>query len=455
MERFYIQLGRSDGEIKPLSGVNCAPFMYNQGDYVTKVFQAGRIPYSRLHDCMWPYGGYHFIDIPCIFRDFDADEADPASYDFTLSDEYISCIIAAGTKIVYRLGVSIDHSTKPYHLDPPRDYAKWARICEHIIRHYNEGWADGHCWSIEDWEIWNEPENPSMWRGSVEDYYRLYVQTAKHLKQCFPELHIGGYGSCGFYATTRPDACEWYRSFLPFFHGFLDYVKAKGAPLDFFSWHIYTDDPEEIYRHALYARRELDQHGFVNTLSSLNEWNYGAEGKSNLEKKTMVGASFVSSVMTRLQESGVVDSALYYCASRTTSYNGLTRMEDGAYFKPFYTLAAWGKLAELGAYHRAEGNNAPGLYCCCASGGEEAGVLLTNIRDEEAWVEVSLEGLKQGTQAAFYLLDETCDMEKTRTEIFRGQTAVPVVRLPARSVMYLALSPEEAAVTGGIANEKE
>ncbi len=32
---------------------------------------------------------------------------------------------------------------------PPADFNKWAIICEHIIRHYNEGWADEYLYSIE------------------------------------------------------------------------------------------------------------------------------------------------------------------------------------------------------------------------------------------------------------------------------------------------------------------
>ena len=47
---------------------------------------------------------------------------------------------------------------KPYHTFPPKDPEKWARICEHIIRHYTEGWADGYHYNIRYWEIWNEPE---------------------------------------------------------------------------------------------------------------------------------------------------------------------------------------------------------------------------------------------------------------------------------------------------------
>ena len=33
------------------------------------------------------------------------------------------------------------------------------------------------------------------------------------------------------------------------------------APLDFFSWHIYTDDPAAVLRHARYCREKLDAAG--------------------------------------------------------------------------------------------------------------------------------------------------------------------------------------------------
>ena len=64
----------------------------------------------------------------------------------------------AGTKPFYRLGQSIEHQTKKYGIYPPKDFKKWAKICEHIIRHYNEGWANGYRMGIEYWEIWNEAD---------------------------------------------------------------------------------------------------------------------------------------------------------------------------------------------------------------------------------------------------------------------------------------------------------
>ena len=91
----------------------------------------------------------------------------------------------------YRLGVTIENHAwiKNYHAKPPRDFAKWARICEHIVRHYNEGWADGFKWNIKYWEIWNEPDGNKptadgrpgpTWTGTNAQF--LNFDTIEHYK---------------------------------------------------------------------------------------------------------------------------------------------------------------------------------------------------------------------------------------------------------------------------------
>ncbi len=446
MQTFHINFSVDNGPIRPLHGVNCAPYGHGGQWYVTDSFLKAKIPYSRLHDCMGGYGGAHFVDIPNIFPDFDADETDPANYDFTLTNDYIGSIVKAGTKIVYRLGITIDWGIKKYHTMPPKDYDKWARICEHVIRHYNEGWANGFRWGIADWEIWNEPENPPMWSGTKEDFFRLYVTAAKHLKGCFPDLKIGGYGGCGFYAITRENVGDFLSSFVPYFTDFLDYVKANNAPLDFYSWHIYNGDPEEVLTHARFVRQTLDEKGFTNTESSLNEWNYGAEGYSHLEKKTMIGAVYVSSVMAALQQSGIVDTAMYYVASLLGVYNGLFRAEDKKYMKPYYSLCAWGELWSLGRYHMATdesgGSVSGSVYVAAASNDTKAGVCLSNMSETEAQIELDLTGLAPGQVCRFYILDDDHDMVLTRTEIFRGEQVMPVVPVPGRAVVYISLDKE-------------
>ena len=158
--------------IKPMHAVGQPPMTGLSNSLFHYLTRAG-IPYSRLHDVGGWMGGGLYVDIPNLFRDFDADENDPASYDFTFTDQIIKGLVEAGCQPYFRLGVTIEneHKRKAYRIFPPKDFAKWARICEHVIRHYNEGWADGFYHGIVYWEIWNEPDDcykdstAAMWKG--------------------------------------------------------------------------------------------------------------------------------------------------------------------------------------------------------------------------------------------------------------------------------------------------
>ena len=96
---------------------------------------------TRLHEVGGSYGGWVYVDIPNMFRDFDVDETDPASYDFAFTDALMAEIVKAGCEPYYRLGVTIENYPyiRAYRISPPKDFAKWARICEHIVRHYING----------------------------------------------------------------------------------------------------------------------------------------------------------------------------------------------------------------------------------------------------------------------------------------------------------------------------
>ena len=159
MSSICIDFQNANEKIKPMNGVNNGPV----GSAVTKTgnveaFAAARIPYVRLHDSAfcWSYGGEYAVDVHRIFRDFSKDENDPASYEFRCTDEYIKKIESVGSKAFYRLGASIEHGIMKDGTTPPKSFEKWARVCEHIIRHYTEGWANGMHADIEYWEIWNE-----------------------------------------------------------------------------------------------------------------------------------------------------------------------------------------------------------------------------------------------------------------------------------------------------------
>ena len=236
------------GPIKPLHGVCNSPVAY--GDEIPSFKEAG-IPYVRLHDTGGAYGGFRFVDVPNIFRDFTADENDPASYDFAFTDAYLTSLHKSGCDIIYRLGVTIENQfrIKAYRIDPPADFAKWARICSNIIRHYNDGWANGLHLNITYWEIWNEPENPPMWTGTREQYFELYRVAANYLKQQFPNIKVGGYAGCGFYAINRPNMSDFFKGFIPW--SFMDGYQNLEAPLPYRIWYSIFIKSMHIFLHTL------------------------------------------------------------------------------------------------------------------------------------------------------------------------------------------------------------
>ena len=202
MEILRLDPAVSAGAFKPMNAVNNGPVHKRHANDQYRdnlaAYRAANIPFARNHDASFcnDYGGQYSVDISAVFPDFDADVEDPASYDFACTDEYIAVTLEAGTETFYRLGQKIEHEIKKHHIHPPKDYRKWAQICEHIIRHYNEGWADGFRYGIRYWEIWNEadldarPDRPNKrtWSGTPEEYFALYEVTAKHLKACFPQM---------------------------------------------------------------------------------------------------------------------------------------------------------------------------------------------------------------------------------------------------------------------------
>ncbi len=407
-----IDFTKTVGKIKPLHGVGQPPFTGGTGYGMLHYLTEAGIPFSRLHDVGGTYGGGRFVDIPNLFRDFNADPEDPASYDFTFTDLLITALVQADVEPFFRLGVTIenDAAVKSYRLDPPKDPKKWAVICEKVIRHYTEGWADGFRYNIRYWEIWNEPENGEtaannqMWTGTAEQYYELYNVTAKHLKECFPHLNIGGYASCGFYSILRenPSAREQY--FTDFFHGFLASVRENGSPLDFFSWHSYDSIPNTM-KFAEYAKKYLLEAGFTDTETSCNEWNPEVHRRG-----TGRHAALTAGMMLAMQNSPL-DNAMFYDARYGTSiYGSMFNPLTAKPFPTYYAFPAFNELYKRGAQADVVCDDA-NVYAVAAVKDEDGYVVLANTNGDAVPLKLELNGTVTGCK----ILDgermlEDCDL---------------------------------------------
>jgi hypothetical protein len=348
----FVKIDSPAGPIRPLHGLNNGPLDAGGTVDLSDAFRALHVPSVRLHDDHWPVPDV--VDLSVVFPNPAADPAAESSYDFRRTDPYLKAIAATGARIVYRLGQSIEHEPVKLHVDPPADPSRWAAACVGIIRHCNDGWANGMHLDIRDWEVWNEPENrPVMWTGTDAQYFDLYRQTALAIKAHDPTLRVGG-PALGYVGKILPDG-----SLEPseFTSGFLQLCQREHLPLDFFSWHIYTNDPDAVVQLARGVRTLLDQHGFHQTQSVLTEWNFIPDGKwlpavgeGQGEPRTRwferingdEGAAFTLAVLIALQDAPV-DQAHYY--SGDTKPFGLFN-QLGLARAPYHAMKAFGDLAQ-------------------------------------------------------------------------------------------------------------
>lgn len=430
------------GKIKPIHGINNAPIIGGEPCVNSCLFhymKEASIPYARLHDT-----GFinKFVDICHIFPNFDADENLPESYDFAFTDVLIRELVKYGMEPFYRLGNSIENAAniKAYNVYPPKDFKKWARVAEHIIRHYNEGWADGYHYGIKYFEVWFEPDvdfDPDniaqTWHGTREEYFEFYDTVSKHLKDKFGDkILVGGYASIGFkdneiwdpellgvnpkYANKN---YPWaYR--IDYAHKFLSFIKENNCPLDYFSWHAYTFNMDDLASRISYARRILDKYGFENTPSILNEWNVcvGVDKQNRIspsvykdEKVNIPGietsgnvtrlgpehrgtprvVSAVLSAMITMQRLKVDLGCYYDAAISLSEYCGMINPFDLKPFKTYYAFKTFGSAFRLGEEVISESSDEDVFVLASRNEGKGV-ILISNYSEYPRSVELDLKG---------------------------------------------------------------
>ena len=102
-----VDFATETGPVKPVNGVGQPPMLGFGNDRLFHYLTEAGIPFSRLHDTGGAFGKNVYVDIPNIFRDFDADENDPKSYDFAFTDDLMVKLDKAGVRPYFRLGVTI------------------------------------------------------------------------------------------------------------------------------------------------------------------------------------------------------------------------------------------------------------------------------------------------------------------------------------------------------------
>jgi xylan 1,4-beta-xylosidase len=176
------------------------------------------------------------------------DAAGKPIYSWTILDHIFDTFRAAGVKPLVEIGFmpeALSTHPEPYRHNfpqgtiytgwayPPRDYQKWSELVFQFVRHLRERYGDAEVktWL---WEVWNEPDI-EYWKGTAEEYFKLYDFSADAVLRALPEARMGGPDSTG---PGNPKAAEFLRLFLEHCAHQRNYASGKtGSRLDFISFH--------------------------------------------------------------------------------------------------------------------------------------------------------------------------------------------------------------------------
>lgn len=433
-----IERTRTAGTVRPLHGMNLGAPITNAAisEDVSKSLSRLNVPLTRMHDCPLDNPGMRLVDIPLIFPLFHLDASEPENYYFTQTDDYLENCLSSGTKIMYRLGVSIEHSRNHYATKPPKDPGKWAEICAGIIRHYNEGWANGFYWNIEYWEIWNEADTelPQLWDGTWSEFIEFYVETSKILKGYFPHLKIGGPSM----AKLRTRNGEAVREFL-------EGCRRGGAPLDFFSWHQYSDKPNKIVNSPWEARALLDEYGYGSAELHLTEWHYHLGWGSDCDKhrqkllyQLMVGpdsAAYLAAVLIGWQDTPLTMGHYYTGSTGDGAYALFDTV--GIATCSYYALEFFNRCVQQPKRMSASSSD-PDTYVIAAGGDHRLLILASSFKSEQGDVCFELQGVDvDPAKCKISILDFECVPRTITSGISFGKHSISIEKTSGSALILV------------------
>lgn len=252
----HVRADQSEGAIRPIWNY----FGYDEPNYtyapngkklLGELAALSSVPvYVRVHNLLTTGDGSSSLKWGST-NAYTEDKNGKPVYSWTILDQIFDTFHAAGIKPIVEIGFmpeALSTHPEPYRHNfpkgpigsiytgwayPPRDYAKWSELVYQFTRHLRERYGDAEVktWL---WEVWNEPDI-DYWKGTPEEYFKLYDYTADAVLHAFPEARIGGPDSTG---PGNPRAAEFLRQFLEHCAHEPNYATGKiGSPLLFISFH--------------------------------------------------------------------------------------------------------------------------------------------------------------------------------------------------------------------------
>lgn len=236
-----------------------------------------------------------------LYSFFNADRV----FDFLLSIgmkpfvelSFMPTALASGNKTVFNYKANVT---------PPRDYKQWATLIRKLVSHWIERYGIAE---VREWffEVWNEPNLKSFWRGTQRDYFKFYRYTAEAIKNVDASLRVGGP------ATAKS---EWIEEFV-------DFCERNKVPADFITTHHYPTDGFEsedetevqLFKSQRGIMREVAQDTRRHARGRpvyYTEWNSSFNQRDPLHDESYAAAFAVTTIM---EAKGLVEGYSFWTFS--------------------------------------------------------------------------------------------------------------------------------------------
>ena len=126
----------------------------------------------------------------------------------------------------------MEWSIPPFARTVPSSYTEWA---DRVVARLDDMMA--RTGVLPDYvELWNEIDRQEFWEGTLQQYLDLYSVAATRIRAAYPQVKVGGPGLAGQFSTL-----EGTESALD---ALARHCAQYSVPLDFLSWHHYTEANE-------------------------------------------------------------------------------------------------------------------------------------------------------------------------------------------------------------------
>lgn len=252
-----VDFNKNKGPMKPI----WAFFGYDEPNYtymkdgrklLTEISKLSKVPVNvRAHSLLVTGDGVAALKWGST-NAYTEDAQGKPIYSWTIIDKIFDTYIERGMKPIAQIGFmpeALSTNPQPYKhrwepsqkygdiftgwTYPPKDYEKFAGLVYEWVKHSvaRYGKSEVESWY---WELWNEPDIP-YWKGTTEEYIKLYDYTAAAVKRALPTAKIGGPETTG---PGSEKAALFLKTFLTHIVSGKNYVTGKvGTPLDFITFH--------------------------------------------------------------------------------------------------------------------------------------------------------------------------------------------------------------------------